>query len=196
MPTEASIACRPMPNANPLRVADAVLDERERDRRLDETEVPRPEREDRRHVHQHEHEPGCRQAARGCRTRASRRTRRAAGRASRGTGGRPRTSRGERLVHDARARACAIVTSRRTGPSLVEHRSAGDAARSASANANRPTPIAATSVRLVIAQCGIFAVDEHVRRSAATPGTGRRPDARRPSRRASPTRRRDRAAVA
>ena len=57
-PTDASIACRPIPNAKPRAYGDAVLHERQRDRRLDEADVPGPEREDRRDVHQHEHEPG------------------------------------------------------------------------------------------------------------------------------------------
>jgi hypothetical protein len=38
-------------------IRDPVRDERERDRRLQEPDVARPEREDRRDVHQQEHEP-------------------------------------------------------------------------------------------------------------------------------------------
>ena len=60
-PTDASIAWRPKPNAMPDALGDAVLRERQRDRRLDEPDVPGPEREDRRDVHQHEHEAGGRQ---------------------------------------------------------------------------------------------------------------------------------------
>src|SRR5205814_9652661 len=46
------------PVRDAARVGDAVLRQRQRDRRLDEPDVAGPEREDRRDVHQHEHEPG------------------------------------------------------------------------------------------------------------------------------------------
>ena len=49
------------PVGEPGAVGDAVLDERQRHRRLQQADVAGPEREDRRHVHQHEHEPGRRQ---------------------------------------------------------------------------------------------------------------------------------------
>ena len=54
------------PEREAARVGHAVLPQRQRDRRLDEADVPGPEREDRRDVHQHEHEAGGRRAARRC----------------------------------------------------------------------------------------------------------------------------------
>ena len=62
---------QPEPEREAARVGHAVLPQRERDRRLDEADVPRPEREDDRDVHQHQHEPRGRRAARRCRTPAS-----------------------------------------------------------------------------------------------------------------------------
>ena len=77
---------QPDPEREAARVRDAVLDERQRDRGLQQPDVARPEREDRRHVHQQQHEPGGRRAAGGCGRRASPCTRRAAGTSSRGSG--------------------------------------------------------------------------------------------------------------
>ena len=58
MPTEASIAWSPKPNAIAFPAGDAVRAQRQGDCRLQQPDVPRPERKERRHVHQQQHEPG------------------------------------------------------------------------------------------------------------------------------------------
>ena len=53
---------QPEAERDAVRVGDAVRDERDRDRDLDGADVPRPERDDRRHVHHQQDERGRRHA--------------------------------------------------------------------------------------------------------------------------------------
>ena len=128
-----------------------------------------------------EHDAGCGSGA-WMSNAASPCRRRRTGRASRGTGRTPRSAagpgRGGRRGHAAHRQEPP------DRPELFDHRLVMAPAL-AKANLNSPNPIAPTTIRLEIAQCGIFAVSR-TSRIRPTVGRGRTAGARRRCRRAPP----------
>ena len=156
MPTDASIACRPKPNASPCAYVDAVRDaERRRDRDLHEADVAGPQRDHRRDVHQDQHEPGRRQPDVDV-ERLHRRPHREHLAVQPKHWPRIATSARNGLAHDSEA-VPAIVTIRRTRAHPVEARLAVVRARTQLRTGTAQTPTARRIQRLVYAQCGIFA---------------------------------------
>ena len=148
------------PEREAARVGHAVLLQRQRDRRLDEADVPRPEREDDRDVHQHQHEPGGRErlvdAERPHRRPDREELEQPAEVLVRRRRQRPATARASR-----RGPCAPNSSSMRTVPSSSSGSPVVALRAHTTANVSRPKPITNAIAMLVIAQCGSFAVKQH-----------------------------------